>query len=354
MVAAFGSTNVSTARPRPFIARADSQGNFIWVRFTGALTTSARGAAVAFDPGGDLWFAGEFIGALEYDTNLFTSVYPPPLQNFTRSSAFVARLNRETGLPKWVQQYQGKGEVKEVRRIGSHPAGGALLVCNIVDSYFYPASDISVLNGPGLVLRIDDHGTPQAAFEGLRPVLDAAVNPRGATLLASQFSGEFYFGPTLFRSPNGQDQGAMLLLKPDLTLDLARSVTGLKGLEYTRIGRIALSPQGDALMSGSFSGTNVVFGPLVARAPVIFSAGAFLGRLAGSTAPAIPSLHAEINRTNLRLTWPPDGWILERVDALNGSFSSFAYTPTTNASDGRISVELPLHNLGSFFRLRGP
>jgi len=101
-----------------------------------------------------------------------------------------------------------------MRRIAPHPSGGAVFACNIVDGDAHPPAGISVLNGPGLVLRIDDNGVPMAADEGPRAIADVVISPTGAILLACQFGGEFTFASALFRAPNGQDQAAMRLLHP--------------------------------------------------------------------------------------------------------------------------------------------
>jgi hypothetical protein len=85
--------------------------------------------------------------------------------------------------------------------------------------------------------------------------------------------------------PNGQNIAAMLLLGPDLAPQLARSVSGLKGFEYARPTHVALSAARDALLAGSFSRTNVVFGPVVSRSSS--PGGAFLARLG---LPALPSI----------------------------------------------------------------
>ena len=123
-------------------------------------------------------------------------------------------------------------------------------------------------------------------------------------------------------------------------------------MENTGVGRVALSPTGDALMSGSFFGTNVVFGPVLARASTLSGFAAFLARLESPAAPASPPIQAGISGGILRLSWPSGRWILERVDALGGSFSTFAYTATTNPVDGSVTVDIPLKGLGGFFRLR--
>jgi len=103
----------------------------------------------------------------------------------------------------------------------------------------------------GGILRVDADGVPLSFFSVENILKDVALNSSGSVLLAAELGGVSFGGFTLPR-PNGQNIAAMLKLKPDLTPDLARSVSGLKGLEFATPTRVALSESGDALLAGKF------------------------------------------------------------------------------------------------------
>lgn len=197
------------------------------------------------------------------------------------------------------------------------------------------------------VMRLDADGTPQSFFFSPYPAKDFALNSAGSVLIAAELPSDTFGGFTLPR-PNGQNIAAMLRLKADLTPDLARSVSGLKGTEFDSPTRVALSDNGDALLAGNFFGTNVVFGPLVSK--TTFSGGAFLAKLG---TPPLPAIKANFSAGKLTLSWPGNSnWVLERVQALGATFAAFPYTTRTNPADASIIVDLPVEQNTAFFRLR--
>lgn len=351
--AAFGSTNITSARPRPFLAKSDAQGNFTWVRPAGAQTQGAQGAALGRDRSGDLWLLGDFAGKFELGTNLLDSPSRPPFPTAPRYSTFLARFDSNTGLPRWVRKYETDLSLRAGHLVSPGPDDSAVVWAETDGAFRYPPATTPEGLYGSLLFRVDALGNPTTALLSERHFQGASANPAGEVVVSVNLEGS---GPWLgfpLKSPNGQRQAVLLRLNPDLTSELVRSVTGWKGVEYAAAGPVAIAPNGDAFLAGGFGGTNVVFGSVVNRPA--FGSGGFLAKLAGEPAADLPHLTAAYSpeRRTLALTWPASaGWVLERAGALGAAFLPLPVTPVPDATGTTVRVELSLDGQAGYFRLR--
>jgi hypothetical protein len=322
-----------------FVSQLDSNGATKWAKsFGDAMNQELKGVAVD-DVSGNVLLAGSFLGAVDFGGG--------PLMNAALSDIFVAQLS-PAGDPVWSKQF-GDNSSQGMHSVaarggaivggtgffeGTVDFGGGALASGMTRNAFVAGLDAGgghvfskavataqgnasgssvAIDGSGNVLvtgdfdGVIDFGLGQVASAGVRDMFVAKLDPTGSPLWNRRFGDPSEQSGTSVAADSGGSAivTGVFLGAVDLggeTLTSAGSLDGfvvklsldtgsrlwskqLSGPASERIDSVAVYPNGDVLIAGSFTSASVAIGGVT-----LASAGGadiFMARLAGGTGDVI-------------------------------------------------------------------
>ncbi|HEV3340074.1 MAG TPA: Ig-like domain-containing protein [Pirellulales bacterium] len=206
--AVFGSTTLTAVGlPDAYLAKLDSNGNFVWAESFGASTSSTDGYSVATDSSGDVYLTGDYGAKLTIGTGSHTTTLPS--QGF--SDILVAKFD-STGALMWANGYENKAF--------NHGYGiavdgqGEAYVTGIFDGTldFDPASPgkntLTTFFSTDFILKLDTKGS-FVWVKQLQANTSAGDGRAEGDAIAVDAAGNIYntgiFGGPVDLNPNGGD-----------------------------------------------------------------------------------------------------------------------------------------------------
>lgn len=243
--ATIGNSTFSSSSGHMFVAKSDSNGQFLWAfQFGGSVTTDNNSRGIALDAAGNVFVAGSFSGSAQFGSQVLTSV--------GASDAFVAKLSGGNGQFVWAQS--SGGSLNDfVLDVAVDPAGNVLISGGFDNSN--PSGPYAPVLFVGKVNNStgDEMWTKRILVSGPYSYLQSiTVDASGAIFANGTLDGtaEFPFG-TVARS--GSDRNALVSkLDSDGNWLWAKA---LPGDTSAYVAGSTVGPDGQLYVVGSFRGT---------------------------------------------------------------------------------------------------
>ncbi|MCE9672437.1 SBBP repeat-containing protein [Myxococcus stipitatus] len=231
--------------PRAFVAKLDTTGAHVWSRCFGDGGQQQTGSIVV-GPNDDVLVGGYFAGTIDFGDG--------PIPANGTMSQFVARLAGADGATLWNTLYDAGG-VSTLGSIAVDVEDNVVVAAAYWDQLSYQG--VPLLSVPGFntfVLRLDAHGKPLWA-RGFGPASTQtlwrlATDGDGNILGAGAFIGSVNFGGATLYSPDGD--AFVVSLDAEGGHRWSRRFGGA-GFDWGY--DVAVDAEGNALVTGAFSGT---------------------------------------------------------------------------------------------------
>ena len=241
-----------------FLAKYDSNGNFLWARHISGTGAGGQLANVAVGPDGSVYFAGWFTGTggitgVESTTTTTRVEHPVPGGNNLVSShstqgkkatyyqdGLVARFDADGGLT-WVKLFGGVGATTQPNDLAVDASGAVYVTGKFTGTVdFDPGPGVASRASAGgddiFAARLDADGTfgwaSTAGAAGTDLGYSIAAAADGGAYLVGNFEATVSFGGTVLPS-NGSSDAVVARLAPDGAFAWARRMGGT-GMERGR------------------------------------------------------------------------------------------------------------------------
>jgi uncharacterized delta-60 repeat protein len=286
-----------------FFRRLNSDGSRD-TNFTPAISSAV---SIIVQPDGKLLVAGSF--------------------NFGMNYYALLRLNPNGSLDNSFQPVSGSGQPPLITEVVLQPDGKVLV-----------GGVFTALNGTSRnrIARLNANGTLDSSFNpgtgANEPVRAITVQPDGKVLIGGYFT-----------TINGMTRNRLARLNANGGLDgsFTPNIQGVYNYDWPLVASIALEPDGDILIGGSFFTVNGLLRPNLAR-------------LAGNS--PLPSLNITRSENTVTISWSlaAAGFRLEEIThlSISNNWSLVTQSAVTNANN--MSVTLPQSGPHKWFRLISP
>lgn len=234
-----------------FICKLDKNFNFQWVKSYGGYDYS-QGTEVKTDSNGNVYFAGIFLGTIDFDPESGTL----DITSKGRGDFFVTKFNQD-GVQEWVQTFGSSNENDEVTSIEIDSNNNIYLAgffSGTID--FDPAESVSNLSpvneNNNFLLKLDTYGKFEWVINAVGRSI--SIGPNNEIYLAGKFKQEFDFDSSEANAnflSNGEYDIAVSKYNSDGNY-LWAITFGSEGNDYGY--NIDTNKSGDVIVNGAFKG----------------------------------------------------------------------------------------------------